>query len=136
MKKRLITVILATPLIVTGVALAKQDTPKEDKKITICHATSAEKNPWVRIVVSENAYKAHFENPGTPLAGHEDDVLLQGDKPCPEPKVIITPIPPTPAPQPTPSPTPTPTPQPSPAPQAPVTTPTATVEDFPEVQGK
>lgn len=75
-------------------------------KITICHATSSEENPWVRIVVSENATGGHFENNGTPKAGHEDDVLLQGDVDCPT----------SPAPQPSPEPSPGPTPEPTPAP--------------------
>lgn len=64
-----------------GVALATK--PTENEKVTICHATSSEENPWVRIVVSENAIGGHFENPGTPKAGHEDDLLLGGEQECP-----------------------------------------------------
>lgn len=56
----------------------------QSDKVTICHATSSEENPWVRIVVSENAIGGHFDNPGTPKAGHEDDILLQGEQDCPE----------------------------------------------------
>lgn len=55
----------------------------EQAKVTICHHTSSETNPWVRVVVSPNATSGHFENNGTPKAGHEGDVLLQGDVPCP-----------------------------------------------------
>lgn len=64
-----------------GIALATQS-----EKVTICHATSSEENPWVRIVVSENAIGGHFENPGTPKAGHEDDILLEGEQDCPQPE--------------------------------------------------
>lgn len=76
-------------------------------KVTICHATSSESNPWTRIVVSENAIGGHFDNPGTPKAGHEDDLLLQGEQDCPvpdnedpEPPVNPTPDPVTPTPDP------------------------------------
>ncbi len=52
-------------------------------KVTICHATSSESNPWERLVVDDNATAGHFEESGTPLSGHEDDILLSGDVPCP-----------------------------------------------------
>lgn len=54
--------------------------------VTICHATESEENPWTRIVVSENAIGGHFENHGTPKAGHEDDLLLDGEVDCPQPE--------------------------------------------------
>ena len=57
----------------------------EDEKITICHATSSEVNPWVRLVVNLNGFNGHFEENGTPLAGHEEDILLAGDVECPLP---------------------------------------------------
>lgn len=56
---------------------------KDNKKVTICHATSSETNPWVRTVVSENAISGHFENNGTTKAGHEGDKLFVGDVECP-----------------------------------------------------
>lgn len=57
----------------------------EEEKETICHATSSEVNPWVRLVVNPNAFNGHFEENGTPLAGHEEDILLEGDVECPLP---------------------------------------------------
>lgn len=54
-----------------------------DKKITICHATESDSNTFVKIVVAEEAYKAHFENPGAPLTGHEKDFFFEGDVDCP-----------------------------------------------------
>jgi hypothetical protein len=106
--KRLIILAAVTPLVIGGVALAKED--KKDHKVTICHATSAEKNPWVRIVVDQHATTGHFDNNGTPLAGHEDDVLLEGDVSCPvvttpevpvTPTTPVSPVPPVEEPEPT-----------------------------------
>src|SRR3989338_2770028 len=56
---------------------------KQNDKVTICHATSSETNPYTQIVVSENAIGGHFENPGTPKAGHEDDLFFYGEVDCP-----------------------------------------------------
>lgn len=82
--KRFLIVLAVLVLSVGAVSASKPDKlPKEDKKVTICHATSSASNPWVRVVVSENATAGHFENNGTTKAGHEGDVLLQGDVPCP-----------------------------------------------------
>ena len=98
------TVIAVLILAVIGVASAKKD-----HKVTICHATSSETNPWVRTVVDEHATSGHFNNNGTTKAGHEGDVLLAGDVACP----VVEPTPtPTPTPEVTPTPTPTPTPGP------------------------
>lgn len=79
--KRLLVLGVIAPLVFVGLVVA---TPAP--KVTICHATSSEDNPWVRIVVSENAIGGHFDNPGTPKAGHEDDLLLEGDVECPVPE--------------------------------------------------
>ena len=49
-------------------------------KVTICHATSSESNPYVAIKVAANSgYEPHLsDNPGnSPLAGHEQDFLLE-----------------------------------------------------------
>ncbi|MFA6525457.1 MAG: NEW3 domain-containing protein, partial [Patescibacteria group bacterium] len=45
-------------------------------KYTICHATGSATNPWERINIAEPALSKHLDEHGTPLAGHEDDVLL------------------------------------------------------------
>src|SRR4051812_34609976 len=91
-------------------------------KVTICHANGKQDHPYVRIVVNENAIHGHFLNKGTPKAGHEDDLLLDGVKKCPEKTDTSTPEPePSPAPSPTPT-TTTTTPTPLPTPST-VTTP-------------
>lgn len=56
----------------------------DSHKITICHATESETNPYVRIVVDENATNGHFDENGTPLAGHEEDFLFDGIHDCPK----------------------------------------------------
>ncbi len=86
MKKYIAPIVVALAL--SGAVLA---VPVE--KVTICHATSSETNPWTRVVVSANAIGGHFDNPGTPKAGHEDDVLLQGDVACSTVTVNPTPSP-------------------------------------------
>ena len=53
------------------------------EKVTICHFTSSETNPWNRIVTSPNAISGHFNNNGTPKAGHEDDLLYEEEWTCP-----------------------------------------------------
>jgi hypothetical protein len=118
--KKLIPILVIIGLIgVINYAKADQPDSKEHK-VTICHATSSATNPYVRIVVDEHAIKGHFDNNGTPLSGHEDDILLQGEQDCPTPTPIPDPDPtptpdpdPTPTPDPDPNPTPTPTPGPS-----------------------
>ncbi|MEO6577498.1 MAG: hypothetical protein ABIO99_01175 [Candidatus Limnocylindria bacterium] len=60
-------------------ALAMPAAASNDK-VTICHATSSESNPYVAIKVSVNSgYEPHLsDNPGnSPLAGHEQDFLLE-----------------------------------------------------------
>ncbi len=59
-------------------------------KITICHATSSETNPYVRIVTDQSSTKGHFDEHGTPQAGHEEDILLSGDVSCPTPPLQPT----------------------------------------------
>lgn len=54
------------------------------EKITICHATGSEQNPYVEIHTSPNSTNGHFDNEGTPNEGHEDDLLFEGDVDCPE----------------------------------------------------
>jgi hypothetical protein len=46
------------------------------EKILICHAAGRDDTEhYIELYVSENAYFGHFDNFGTPLAGHEKDYL-------------------------------------------------------------
>lgn len=103
--------VMATALVfaASGVASATQD------KVTICHAAGLEgTTKYVTLTISPNAvYGAngnagHFEENGTPRAGHEQDYFGACQEPEPTPK----PTPP-PTPEPTPKPTPAPTPPPT-----------------------
>lgn len=114
---------------IAGSAIAKTD------KVTICHAAGlAGTDKYVRIVVSSNAIFGHFENPGTPRAGHEEDILLQGEQQCPTDNVT-TPTPtPSLSPTPTPETSPTSTPSESPSPSMRVSdtpTPSESPSDLP-----
>jgi hypothetical protein len=55
-------------------------------KMTICHATGYDKNPYIRIVVWDNADQDHFNAKGEPKHGHKDDLLFDGVRDCPEPE--------------------------------------------------
>ena len=69
-----------------------------NEKVTICHATSSESNPYVAIKVSVNSgYEPHLsDNPGSsPLAGHEQDFILENTdlETCDDvPEPVATPI--------------------------------------------
>jgi len=51
------------------------------EKVTICHATG--NNTFQTIHTSVNGISGHFENSGTPKAGHETDLLYEGEVSCP-----------------------------------------------------
>ena len=94
-----------------------------EPKVTICHATGSETNPYTQNIVSANAIGGHFDNPGTPKAGHEADLLLEGEVNCPAPVPTVEP---------------TPTEEVSPTPEVDVTptaTPSATVTETPNTGG-
>ena len=84
MKRILVTILIGIAVILALGFLFGRVNATAPAKVTICHATSSETNPFVRIVVSENATGGHFDNPGTTKAGHENDILLQGEQECPE----------------------------------------------------
>ncbi|MEN8253022.1 MAG: hypothetical protein ABFQ62_01440 [Patescibacteria group bacterium] len=92
-----------------------------DGKLLFCHATSAEDNPYVLVetaceaVYGKNGNAGHLDENGTPLAGHENDVMADENGDCPgdeeEPEPTETPIP-TETPDPTDNPEPSSSPDP------------------------
>ena len=64
-------------------------------KYTVCHATG--EGHYNELNISESAMHGHFDNNGTPLAGHEDDILLGLDNDhslhCPQPEPESYPAP-------------------------------------------
>ena len=91
MKKFLAIIIGGFLILSTSISLA-QVVKACSEKVTICHATSSVTNPYTKITVSENAIGGHFDNPGTPKAGHEKDILLEGDVACPTAPEQIEPL--------------------------------------------
>ncbi len=51
--------------------------------VTICHATGA--GTYETLHVDSHAIGGHFDNPGTPKAGHEDDLYFADERECPQP---------------------------------------------------
>ncbi len=97
--------------------------PTPSEKITICHVAGRKDEPanYITLEIPPQALNGHFDENGTPKAGHEEDYV--GPCKSPEPQVagesvVLPTIEPTVPPTPTPSPTPTETP-----PQEPTTTP-------------
>ena len=94
---------------------APSPSEEDGKKVTICHATGSESNPFVEITISENAVEAHFRD------GHQRGEDVFGPCPTPTPQPSETPGPSD-------SPNPTEYPKPSESPTATPTTPAPTVE--------
>jgi hypothetical protein len=109
------------------------------KKMTICHATSSQTNPYNEITISCNALygnngnAGHFDENGTPHAGHEDDWVPHDGQTCSGATAT-----PTPTPAPTATPTPSATPEPTSTPQStpdPNSTPSPTPTATPQIGG-
>lgn len=74
--RRLIGPIAAVVLLL-GLALPVA-AGNQNEKLTICHATSSENNPFVSIKVPPNSgFEPHLDDNANPLAGHEQDFLLE-----------------------------------------------------------
>jgi hypothetical protein len=69
----------------TGVAPSAPSFGKASK-VTICHAAGqAGTTQYIQITLSANGLNGHFENDGTPKAGHELDFIVTDTRPCPGP---------------------------------------------------
>lgn len=141
-----ITLAAAAALVFAGTVSAKQE------KVTICHATSSETNPYVTLTIAYPAVygpAGHFNENGTTQAGHEEDYfgpcqsvespspsVTPTSEPSSEPSPSATPdasVEPTTEPSPTPSPEPSTTPEPTPEPtQEPSSSPEPSTPASPE----
>ena len=116
-------VAFATESATPTVGIMVEQPPVNDKKVTICHATGSETNPFVEITISENAVDAHFSDK------HQRGEDTFGPCPSPSPEPSETPKPrelPQPSESPAPSESPTVTPT-TPAPTVSPSTPAPTV---------
>lgn len=146
MKKNLALAVTAALVIGSGfVPLAAQATGPGDK-ITICHATGSEKNPYVTITVDRSGLNGHGDHAGDlipapdggcPKGTPETDpepTAPPTTPPAPEPTDEPTPEPSeTPAPDPTTDPTPDPEPSQTPEPTEPTVKPEAPKPSTPTV---
>ena len=67
-----------------SVGLAVGAQASNGDKVSLCHGTASESNPYVLIRVSENALEGHFDGtaPGHGQNNHEDYVLPEGATEC------------------------------------------------------
>lgn len=81
--KRLIALTITMLMVFVFPAVAGGN---DDDKVTICHAAGqAGTTKFVTITVDRNALKGHFDEKGTPLAGHEQDYMGACKDPSPSP---------------------------------------------------
>ena len=102
MKRLLIAIAVAVPVLSAGAVAAAQareaatPTATPPSKITICHKTGSDSNPWRRITVSSRAMTNPKSKSGRLLRGHlrhAGDAVVVGTAACPSP--TLTPAPTT-----------------------------------------
>lgn len=102
MKRLFIAIAAAVPVLLAGVVAAAQareaatPTVTPPTKITICHETGSDSNPWRRITVSSKAMTNPKSKSGRVLRGHlghKGDAIVVGTAACPSP--TLTPAPTT-----------------------------------------
>lgn len=100
MKRLFLATAAALPVLLAGVVAAAQareaatPTATPPSKITICHKTGSESNPWRRIIVSNRAMTNPNSKSGRSLRGHlrhTGDAIVVGNAACPSP--TLTPAP-------------------------------------------
>ena len=102
MKRLMLAIIVAVPLVLSGVvATAGADTASRDaaappSRVTICHKTGSQSNPWRRITVSSRAVANPNGRSGRVLRGHlrhTGDAVVVGTAACPSANVTPQPSP-------------------------------------------
>lgn len=100
MKRLLIALVAAIPALLAGVVAAAQgqepvtQTVTPPSKITICHKTGSDSNPWRRITVSSRGWMNPNSKSGHVVGGHirhTGDAIVVGTGACPSP--TLTPEP-------------------------------------------
>lgn len=66
---RLTGVVTACSVLSIGLVVTAQAAPR-DHKVTICHATASDTNPYVLITVDEHALAGHMRPDGATAPGH------------------------------------------------------------------
>jgi CHRD domain len=101
-KRLFISIAAVVPVLFAGVVVAAQGqepatpTVTPPSKITICHKTSSDSNPWRRITVSSRAMTNPESKSGRLLRAHlrhTGDAIVVGTAACPSP--TLTPAPTT-----------------------------------------
>jgi len=67
--------LIAAALMLTPLMLAHNTYGDPPVFTSICHATSSETNPYNFLTLPPEPLSAHFDEFGTPLAGHEKDFI-------------------------------------------------------------
>ena len=98
--KRLFIATAAAASVLAGLAVAAQgqepttQTVTPPSKITICHKTGSDSNPWRRITVSSRAMTNPSSKAGSVLRGHfrhTGDAIVVGTAACPSPSATPAP---------------------------------------------
>jgi CHRD domain len=87
---------VAATLALVGVAESRHASARvaAPSKLTICHKTGSESNPWRRITVSSRAISSPTSSAGATLRahlGHTGDAVVTGTAGCPSPSVTPSP---------------------------------------------
>lgn len=87
-------------LVAAGLAFAPAANATTEGKVTICHATHSDANPWEEITIAQQAWDRGHSDPsdfeGTPNWTHDDmDFVVDSTHPCPP--QLPPPPPPTPS---------------------------------------
>ena len=98
--KRLFIATAAAASVLAGLAVAAQgqepttQTVTPPSKITICHKTGSDSNPWRRITISSRAMTNLSSKAGSVLRGHfrhTGDAIVVGTAACPSPSATPAP---------------------------------------------
>lgn len=78
------TTAMLAAMAIAGLTLAATGSA-EANKISICHGTASETNPYVLVTVDDHAVAGHMDGtaPGHGWKNHPDVLLAEGETECP-----------------------------------------------------